>query len=385
MLLTLPEWNTLLDTPAPPAPKLALGVANREEQRRVDGLMWMAIDEGDLSLLRRALKEGARLTQRRKGRHGAWEALHQNHWDLAAHLVQAGAGLNARTLSGHSLMGAIAHRDDPQQAQALLDLGFDHNDATTTDFFQGKGAPTLLQWWLEQGHPEAFHCKPLKPMDWLRVGARGSPKLRALINEAWGVEDLDPNKFPKYFDRSDPLERFWGEIFQKNDVELVRALLKSGWGFYDNAEYNYCTASWLAAKKGSWEVVEWLCTSDVFKQQMLLDAERDPATSWWPTAVSCSAIERIKQLGVDIEKPDSWGRTIAHHVTSDKQRGGLRKHLALWIMQNHPDLFSAKDKGGKTPKDNVDDQDWAEFNALVLKRSTQKPKEAPSPAVVRRI
>lgn len=385
MTLTFDQWKSLLDTPAPINPERVAGIANREEQKRADAAMWTAIEEGDLRALCRALNEGARLTNRKKGRLGLWEALHRDHWDLAHYLVQAGADLHGKTLSNYSLLGAIAHRDDPEQAQRLVTMGFDEKKSSMVDFFHGKGAPALLEWWLEHGHPEAFNAKPIRLMDWLHIGAKGSARLRAMINEAWGIDSLNPNEFAKSFDRNDPLERFWADIFQKNDVELVRRLLKSGWGFHeDKPQYN-CKPSWLAASKGAWEVSDWLYTSEAFKQRMLEDAKNSPHSSWWQAATNNIAIERIAAMGVDIEAQDDWGRNLANHLLSNRFRGEFRKHTVAWLLTHYPNLFNATDKAGKTPRDSIDPENWAQVNAMLIKRATKTQKSELTPARVRRI
>jgi hypothetical protein len=385
MMLTPDQWNTLLETPAIPTPERVAGIASREEQKRADAALWTAIYEGDLNALRRALAEGARITHRRKGKPSLWEAVHLGQWVLVPCLIQAGADLHCKTLSHYSLMGAIAHRDDTQEAQRLLDIGFDDNQSSAIDFFHGKGAPGLLEFWLERGHPEAFQAKFIKPMDWLRIGAKGSPRLRALINDAWGIDTHDPNQFAKFFDRSDPLERFWGEILQKNDVELVRSLLKSGWGLYEDKPQYDCKPSWLAAKKGAWDVVDWLCTSDAFRQKMMEDARTHPSSSWWHAANTVAGIERIVLMGVDIEGRDDWNRNLGHHLLKGSRGGEFKKHTVGWLMTHCPQLLSSADNSGKTPMDLIAAEDLAKISVMVIKRGTKTPKTEPAAASVRRI
>lgn len=369
------QWKQLIETPAERSKARITAALNQEEQKRLAILLWKAIDEGDQSQLQKALDSGARVNHKRKGRTALWWAFHLGQWELVPTLLENGANIHAKSISGATMMSAISHRDRPDEADKLLAFGFEAQTAHHTDFFPDKPAPRLFEWWLENGHVEVLQDKDVDRRFILKMGVYGSPRMRAIINREWGVDATNPNDFARHHNGYD-LIRTWEDVFSKDDVELVRGLLISGWGLPPSDPQRDCATTWLAAKKGAWDVFDWLCTNDAFKEALLKDASSHPAKTWWPCTNSVAALEKFESLGVDIAQQDSFSqKNLAHEISEGTH---IKKALVAWLHQRHPALFEVPDRRGKTAYDALPKTMIADIEAKLLKAETIPTRQSKS-------
>lgn len=373
MPLSPDQWSRLLAIPAPAAVPTPVQVSRAQSESE----LWAAVDAGDVRAARQALAAGARLTKRRKGRSVLWQAVHLDHWPLVECLVEHGANLNE--IHGHRrLITALVVRDDPSQAERLVALGMDDARATPRDFFYDHGAPRLLEWWIDRGRLSQDAFKTVKADEWLKIGVSGSARLRDMINLFWGHDATDPNAFAELPGISSyALLRMWSVVLSKDDPAQVQALLQSGWGFPVQNTYD-CMPSWLAAQCGAWDVVDWLCKSEDFARKMHQDAKDTPALSWWPAATSRRAIERIQQLGVDIQGCDARGANLAHHVCSNhRDQRELPVPVIAWLLRDYPEMFQVENAAGHRALDLLENHELARVQAHTLNRGTVEEKTAP--------
>lgn len=367
MPITNDQWKQLIETPAERSKARITATLNQEEQKRVALLLWKAIDEGDQSQLQKALDSGARVNHKRKGRTALWWAFHLGQWELVPTLLENGANIHAKSISGATMMSAISHRDRPDEADKLVAFGFGPQSAHHIDFFPDKPAPRLFEWWLENGHVEVLQDKDVDRRFILKMGVYGSPRMRAIINREWGVDATNPNDFSRHHNGYD-LIRTWEDVFSKDDVELVRALLISGWCMPLIDPKRECPSTWLAAKKGAWDVFDWLCTNDAFKEALLKDASIHPGNTWWASANSVAAVEKFESLGVDITQQDTFSQAnFAHHISQNQP---IKKALVAWLHQRYPALFEVPDRRGKTAYDALPKTVIADIEAKLLKAET---------------
>lgn len=357
--------KTLLNTPFPaPEAKVAAPVDPKEAART----LWTAIDLNQPEVARAALDAGARPTSRRGGEPAIWRAVASGQWEIASVLRERGADVSARTQAGLSIYAAIAERDDPTEAERLKAWGVDPREARPDEFLERQGAPALLQWWIEQDTRNKVIRRGSEPTElirWALVGLRGTPELRRHFNEAWGLDESRPELFAEVFNAYRGLhERVWDHLASKDDPELARRALASGWGMDANED-----PCWMMARAGAWKTLDWFVQVPALKAQMIERGRWEPMSTWWFVCRrGVPAMERMLALEMDLEQRDGKGRNLAHALLMD---GGVKRAGVQWLIRKAPHLASSPDHEGHPPTSLVRDPEMkADIEAMALAATT---------------
>ena len=372
-------WKTLLSTPAPgtgPGKSVRLG-----NQKDANMAMWSAVDRNDLNDLRQAVSRGAALTNRRKGATSLWQTVANGQWSLAELLRAEGADIHTRTQTGLTLFDALAFRDQREEAERLKGWGCNPSQTTGEHFTQKQKAPHLLLWWIEQGNankiPQPERSSGVKTpaltsiINWVQTGARGCEALRSHMSRAWGVRDWDPEHFAFAFgDVNDVAGPLWSLIFQRDDVEMARRCLASGWGPPTRSKNFPNMFLWQAAHLGAWNVADWFRQVPHFKKAMD-DCARTEPRQWWRCATSLANLEKLVAYGVDFQQVDANASNVAHFVISTNS---TRTSLPEWFARHKPDLLFQRNKDDATPLDMIlMDALRARIESLLLAGQSSRP------------
>ena len=374
-------WKALIAAPAPEA-KPVRTVAAIADKKAASVAMWEAIDKDDLELLTQALDAGASPTNRRTGRTALWEAIHRSQWANAELLRQRGFDIHCTNTSHKTLFGAIAGRDNVEEAERLLAWGCDPTKSDATHFLRDPQAPKLLEWWLEHGNqdkiPAAKNSNGDHLKHWVLIGANGSATLRSYLNARWHVDQNNPQGFVNHFYQA--AEALWEHLADKDDVEMARACLVSGWGIppskYQGIQQSF---GWRFTAKKAWKLLDWITQVPELHQEMLEDAKKRPRTTWWSTAADgVPAIERITQLGLDFAQKDEKGNTVAHEAMAAYK---VSRAMVQWFIDNQRALLTQPNDSGVTPLEVIRDAKMkSQAQAMVMGKQAPASQEPSAPA-----
>jgi hypothetical protein len=374
-------WKRLMAMPANGTAKKAGTKAVIADKKAASLAMWEAIDKDDIELLRQALDAGASQTNRRTGRTALWEAIYRQQWENAELLREHGFDVSATTQTHHTLYGAILERDNVEEAERLLAWGVDPTKSPAKHFLEDTSGPRLLQWWLEHGNmgqiakannSNGDHLRP-----WISMGARGTPQLRAYLNEAWHIDASDTQSMVRKLPQAASF--LWETLARTDDVERARGCMMSGWGMplFHQAGNTAISFGWRLVFHKAWNLVDWIIQVPELRQQMIEHASVNPRIVWWSSAADgVPSIERIAKLGHDFTKSDTAGNTVAHEAMKAYK---VSRSMVQWFIDHYPQLLQQANHEGATPLDGVRDPKMkAQAQAMLMK--TQGAQHA-APAV----
>lgn len=356
----------LLDAPSPslPKPASARGRLSKEEQAQLDAMLWAGIDAADPVATKRALEEGANPKRKRNGYPPFWIAVQANRYDIAQILLDAGADPHARGRSNQSVSGAIAPRNDPKEAERLLEMIKTPTGWESNDFLMSK-AHLLLEWWLQKSDraptPVNSRWSGRNMNMWIIAALDGPGYIMARLNEKW---KLDPTKYcdlTRLWGASMAREA-WNEIAKRDDVALAKRALAHGWGPPFPADFTKedladkevsnvwaLDTGWMFFHKRSLNLFSWWMSVDALARHF----ERTALANLDILAEVLSDIPSIELahklgLGQFLHRTDEQGNLLAHYLFRSPK---LSKKMITWWHANHPEQMHAKNHMGQTPLD----------------------------------
>lgn len=380
-------WKTLIETPAPTRARKERAATAIVDKKAAAVAMWEAIDKDDAESLAHALAAGASPTNRRAGRTALWEAVYRNQWKNAELLRQQGFDIHCITQSRQTLYGAIVERDAVEEAERLLAWGVDPTKSSASHFLTDEsgheGGPNLLLWWLEHGNmacippPNKSTGEHLKA--WIFMGMRGSPQLRTHLNNAWNIDERNPQSLVRKLPQAANL--LWDRLGHVDNIEMARNCLISGWGMplLHHLGQTQTSFLWRLVFHKAWNLVDWIIQVPELRQQMIEYASIDPRTTWWTAATAgVPSIEKIAKLGHEFSQQDASGNTVAHEVMKSYK---LSSAMVQWFLDNHPNLLRQVNHDGVAPLEGVRDAKMkAQAQAMLMQLTAPTQVAAPSAA-----
>lgn len=370
-------WKTLIETPAPAVKAVKV---SKESTKQANEKAWKALDQSDIDMLQEALAAGASQTTRRDGAPLIWEAVKRGHWEFAETLRANGFPVDVSTNSRQTMFDALAHRDFPEEAERLVSWGCDPQNIDDSWLVRKGRAPRLVEWWLDQvGHHKVPALNERGGEDeveaWLLLAASGSPRLRELCNKRWGVDTQKTDGLARLVHNVMAIDRLWAHVLQKDNVEMMRECLKSGWA---PKEINAVGIpfSWSAARARAWKVLDWMMQVPQAKEDFLEFGRSKPELSWWVVSSgSLPALENMLGYGIDLKQVNSSGDCFVHKALLESK---VSRSMLDYLVKHFPEGFALENDKGKTPLQGMysDSQRTSIESYLMSKMSVQAPKKS---------
>lgn len=400
------DWKALLDEPVPPRLVPRVDVVqqkkSKEEQADLNLALWAAVDGGDSAAVMAAMVAGANPNARRKGITPLWAAAQGSRWDVAAMLKEGGANLlpgkikagvdSSSNAPYATLWSAISVGDRVEDALKIIELGAEPRHAGPDLFVQKSRR--LLAWWTET-YPdlaERYFSKLggyYPGRDAATLGVDCGLAVQQAMTRAWGGDLASFSGLAKTPVGGNPkvfLDKAWDRVLSKDDPQLVKNCLASGWGFpgmEGASSVHHSTAAsssqshllWRAAAAKAWNIFEWAQRVPSVAESAREHARANPSAWWYAVSnVGLPALERVASSGlVDLAQADNDGQTLAHKIFSGY---ALSKVMVEWWVKNHPALLAQPDAAGMTPVTLKNDKEDVYRNyavKLLLGKQVAKP------------
>jgi len=334
--------------------------------------MWQAIDLHDAEGLEQALQEGASPRDMRHATPPIWACVERGYFDLAHVLKKHGARLNvsAKGMQGGNLWGAIAKRNNPEEARQLKELLGSTSEVNPKDFINYRSYD-LLTWWMEEGDHQGMNKPCTGDISWngndiwILASLYGPENVWDFVNNSWGIDPTDPSSLSQ---RAGPstAQGLWEEIIRRDDVALAQKALQKGWGppapqdygkHYKKETHNGFrkipsfwrhSMGWAILAKKSENLWAWWTQQPnaltIMQEESRAEAAREETSLL--LIQSKADIERLTALGLFDPKADAKGNLLAHGVFMENK---VSSTVIRWWAQNRPHDFSVENDRGKTP------------------------------------
>lgn len=333
--------------------------------------LWAAMDRGQLAAVEAALEAGADVDFTRQKTTPLWAAVQVQRLDIAAALLARGADPARRGPRGESLFGALLSRNDPQEAQALLNLLDGALPTVTATEFLSARAYDLLAWFLALPQqttawiPRAASIQtsleyaPYTYHDWCKALVRAPELLECFFQQAWGTAQNDPGYLTRtlsvFF-----LQRLWEEIALRDDVALAQRFVAQGWGpppAHPLPEKNHKQANrldarwefglgWVLLGKRAWQLLAWWTAVPELAQDMQTWAQQRAKATLHTLTFDLPTLERLHALHIDLGQVDDHGQLLAHRVFAS---GEASQALFTWWCTHRPQDLEVRNAQERRP------------------------------------
>jgi hypothetical protein len=363
-----PDWQRLLDLPdASSAPSATPDSVPRQGARALAKQLWHALKQNDPQGVLAALKAGASVNAKMGGHGGRTpfqEALLQGQWPIIPHLVAFGASVQTPTPHGSTMLQLILHRDDPSEADRLMELGWNPHPVPVDEFAHALSqdkAPKLAAWaskhWTDDDFAKAMEDKSWLVDAWMLVAVRDESLLPSVQKALLALRQTE--KFtPDMWDEE--IMALWRTLINQGDMGAARSAIMLGW-----VPSSPETLLWQAWNANGTAMLHWLL-QDPHMRQALVRGPTDPVRHA-TVSISASVLDVLEEQGFDWMGRDGQGNVLTHWLID----AGSPLRLIQWFIRNHPETLTLQNNEGQSVMDRLDPSIRAVATRALLKKGLE--------------